>query len=30
MLLDHARELMRARRMSIRTERAYIDWVERF
>ena len=30
MLLDDARQLMRAKHMSIRTERAYIDWVERF
>ena len=30
MLLDQARELTRAKHMSIRTERAYIDWIERF
>ncbi|MFK7818307.1 MAG: integron integrase [Planctomycetaceae bacterium] len=30
MLFDDARQLMRAKHMSLRTERAYIDWMERF
>ena len=30
MLLDDARQLMRAKHMSIRTEKAYVDWMQRF
>lgn len=29
-LLEQARQLMRARHMSIRTEKAYLGWIERF
>lgn len=29
-LLDRIRSLMRARRYSIRTEEAYVDWIRRF
>ena len=30
MLLDDARSLLRTKHMSLRTEKAYIDWMERF